>query len=224
MKKRDLYYCKMTSVELSSDDKPKPLKKESFFKRKPKTAFFSDLPCQGLPEDLYYFNLNPESFESTVDISVNTDTHKKIRISTLVQHVASNMLPSDIAPFYQTAVAFANNNTPLIQMLKDQQVMYASPVYAKETCKLSGILIGWEFTSKVSCPSPKDFIQVCSSPKSPSKSPSKSLLHRTLTADLLSAVISEASSSEHSYSSCSDESTSQPSPKSKVRNDSFFEV
>ena len=215
-------YYKMTSVELSSDDKPKTLKKESFFKRKPKTAFFSDLPCQGLPEDLYYFNLNPESFESTVDISVNTDTHKKIRISTLVQHVTTKMLPSDIAPFYQTAVAFANNNTPLIQMLKDHQVMYASPVYAKETCKLSGILIGWEFTSKVSCPSPKDFIQVCASPKSPVKSP----LHRThtMTADLLSAVISEASSSDQSYSSCSDESISQPSPKSSKRNDLFFEV
>ncbi len=209
---------KMTSVSVEPSFSPsKAVKKESFFKRTPKATLHADLPCQGVPEDLFYFNLNPESFDSTVDISVNTDTHKKVRISTTVQQFSTSMLPAEIAPFYQTAVAFAHNDTPLIQMLKDQQVMYAAPVYIKATGKLTGILIGWELTSKLTCPSPKDFIQACASPRSFQR-------QKTINLELLSAAMSESSSSEASFSSYSDESNSQPSPQADKKAPWLVEV
>lgn len=120
-----------------------------------KSRFEAHLPCSVLPKDLFYYSLDTADARTdpSMSVTVCTDSNTKIHIRTLGLTEVPPILPPHMEQFYHHVVRLAEEGNPVVHVLQDcgihKQIMYAAPVYAKNT--IIGVLVGLDLAPDGSC-------------------------------------------------------------------------
>lgn len=128
-------------------------------KKSSSTKYTAHLPCQRLPDELYFYSTGTE-----VDkVVVTTDDKTKSKIYPLAHNEIPSALPEDMSRFYLAAVEYARQGTTVVHVMQDcdmhKQILYAAPVLNKATKAVAGVIVALDLAPLVCCPTVKDFVQ-----------------------------------------------------------------
>lgn len=122
------------------------------------TVLVAHLPCVALPEILYF-----RAFQDTYNqapITLTTEARRKFYVHRVNM---TDVLPAAVEQNYEVAESLAQDNRPMIRVLKEcglhKEMLFSTPVIDKNTKEIAGVLLAHDDIPEDLCPSPGHLVK-----------------------------------------------------------------